>query len=212
VLALSLGLVVAVAPLRAHQAEPRPDPGVSQPTPHAPVSEHAVAAGETDVEEHGGGLVALAGKLFNFAVLAGCLVYFLREPVRRYLENRSTTIRSDLVAAAMMKEDAARQIAEIDAKLKQLPSELDALRARGNEEMAAERARIEQAAATERDRLLEQTRREIELQVRRARRDLVTHAADLAVPVARERIRNQISDEDQQRLVDRYLDQVRTHG
>jgi F-type H+-transporting ATPase subunit b len=213
-LALSLVLMVAasVVPVRTQGGEPRRDPGPSQPAPHAAVSEHAVAAGHTGEEEHGGGFVALAGKLFNFAVLAGCLVYFLREPFRQYLANRSTAIRSDLVAAASMKEDAARQIAEIDAKLKQLPSQLDALRARGHDEMAAERARIEQAAATERDRLLEQTRREINLQVRSARRDLVTHAADLAVQVARERIRHRISDEDQRRLVDRYLEQVRPHG
>jgi F-type H+-transporting ATPase subunit b len=110
-----------------------------------------------------------------------------------------------------MKEDAARQIAEIDAKLKQLPGELDALRERGTREIAGEQARIEGAAAAERDRLLEQTRREIELQLRAARRDLVTHAADLAVQVARERIRSRITTEDQRRLLDRYLEQVSTH-
>src|SRR6185436_6886788 len=98
-------------------------------------------------EQHGEGPWAFAGKLFNFVVLTGVLVYFLRDPIRVYLADRSTQIRTDLVTAATMKEDAARQIVEIDAKLKQLPGELDTLRARGQEEIAGEQARIEQAAA-----------------------------------------------------------------
>jgi F-type H+-transporting ATPase subunit b len=183
----------------------------AQPPHEAPVSEHAVSEGHTAEEQHGESPWAFAGKLFNFAVLVGLLVYFLREPVRGYLADRGTQIRTDLVTAAAMKEDAARQITEIDAKLKQLPGELDALRERGQREIAGEQARIEQAAAAERDRLLEQTRREIELQLRAVRRDLVTHAADLAVQVARERIRSRITTEDQRRLLDRYLEQVSTH-
>ena len=107
-------------------------------------------------------------------MLVGLLVYFLRAPDSR-ISGRARHRRSanDLVTAAAMKEDAARQIAEIDAKVKQLPGELDALRARGQQEIAAEETRIEQAAASERDRLLEQTRREIDLQLRAARRELV---------------------------------------
>jgi F0F1-type ATP synthase membrane subunit b/b' len=54
-------------------------------------------------------------------------------------------------------------------------------------------------------------RREIDLQLRAARRDLVTHAADLALQVARERIRTQITSDDQARLVDDYLAQVKKH-
>ena len=183
----------------------------AQPAHDAPVSGQAIAEGHTAEEQHGESPWAFAGKLFNFVVLTGVLVYFLRDPIRVYLADRSTQIRTDLVTAATMKEDAARQIVEIDAKLKQLPGELDTLRARGQEEIAGEQARIEQAAAAERERLLEQTRREIDLQLRAVRRDLVTHAADLAVQVARERIRTRLTTDDQRRLLDRYLEQVTKH-
>jgi len=183
----------------------------AQPAHEAPVSQPAVAEGHTGEEQHGDSPWAFAGKIFNFVVLVGLLVYLLREPVRSYLADRGTQIRTDLVTAARMKEDATRQMAEIDLKLKQLPAELDRLRAGGQQEIAAEQGRIEQAATAERDRLLEQTRREIELQLRAVRRDLVAHAADLAVQVARERIRSRITTDDQRRLLDRYLEQVSAH-
>jgi F-type H+-transporting ATPase subunit b len=180
------------------QAQPAHDAPGAQPS-----TEGHAAEGE-----HGESIWATAGKVFNFAVLAAVLVYFLRQPLQGYLVNRGQQIRNDLVTAAAMKEDAARQIASVDARLRELPAELDALRARGQQEIASEQARIEQAAAAERDRLLEQTRRAIDLHVRGARRDLVTHAADLAVQVARQRIETRITDADQRRLVDRYLDRV----
>jgi F0F1-type ATP synthase membrane subunit b/b' len=94
--------------------------------------------------------------------------------------------------------------------MKALPGELAALGAQGAEEIAAEEARIRAAAAAERDRLLDQARREIDQHVKVAERELVNHAADLAVGVAAERIKKTITDEDQKRLADRYVQQLKS--
>jgi F0F1-type ATP synthase membrane subunit b/b' len=117
-------------------------------------------------------------------------------------------VREYLVKAAAMREDATRQLAEIEAKLKALPGELEALKQRGAAEIIAERARIEQAAEVERQRLLEHTRREIDMRLRIARRQLVEFGAALAVSVASERIKRSITPADQARLVDRYTAQL----
>ena len=86
---------------------------------------------------------------------------------------------------------------------------MNALRNRGAEEIKAEEQRIAAAAAADRERLLEQTRREIDLQVRLAKKEILEHAADLSVQLATERIKKEATPEDQTRLVDRYLDQVK---
>lgn len=151
------------------------------------------------------------GKIFNFAVLIGTVIYFGRKPLADYLTSRRAQVRSDLVAAEAMKQSATAQIAEMDAKLKALPAELEALKARGHQEIAAEEQRIRALAETERARLLEQAARDIEQRTRVARRELVEHAASLAVGVAQTRITAQITDADQARLVDRYLTEVKSH-
>ena len=115
----------------------------------------------------------------------------------------------ELVEAAAVTATASAQLAEIERKLQALPGEIEALRKRGSEEIVAEEARIATLAATERERLLEQTRREIEMQVRLAKRELVEHAADLSVQLAASRIGQQITPADQERLVDRYLNDVK---
>lgn len=153
---------------------------------------------------------ALVARLFNFALLAGTLVYFLRSPLMAFLKARGVEIRGSLATAAELKARAAQQTEDIERRLAVLPSEIAALEARGIEEIAAEEARITSAAEAERERLVEQARRQAELQLRVARRDLTAHAADTAITRAAQRIRTIINDEDQRRLVGSYLARVRT--
>jgi F-type H+-transporting ATPase subunit b len=176
--------------------------------PPAP-AQAAQGHGESEqAQEHSGGILTLIARLFNFAVLAGALYYFLRSPIAAYLASRDTQIRQDLTTAKEMRAAATSELAKIAEKLKSLPGELEALRKQGEEDVVAERARIAQAAGAERERLLEHTRREIQMQLRIARRELVEHAAQLAVDVARSRIVGTITHEDQLRLVDRYASQL----
>ncbi len=156
---------------------------------------------------------AFWGRLFNFAVLAGGLAYFLRTPLSNHLHTRRLRITGDLESARSTARKAADQIAEIDRRLAHLPAELEALRERGAEEIAGEEAAIRQRAETERARLLEQTRRQIELEVRLAQRQLAEHTADLAVQLAADRVSRNITDDDRRRLLDRYVSRLKEfHG
>ena len=170
---------------------------------HPPDSEHAAES-----EDHASPLDMIA-RLFNFAVLVGALVYFLKTPIANYLSSRHAEIRQELVTASEMRAVAMAQMAEIDSKMAALPGDLEQLRRQGAEDVKGEQARIAQAAEQERTRLLEQTRREIEMRLRIAKRELTEHAAQLAVQVAEQRIKRSITSEDQIRLVDRYASQLK---
>ncbi len=185
------------------------------PAPFLAAQEHAAPAAQGAHASPAGGhdesLWPQVGKIVNFAILIGTVVYFARKPLSEYLATRRAQVRSDLVAAEEMKKKAAAQIAQMDARLQALPAELLALKARGHQEIATEEKRIRELAEIERARLLEQASREIEQRTRVARRELVEHAASLAVGVARTKIREQITEADQSRLVDRYLAEVTSH-
>jgi F-type H+-transporting ATPase subunit b len=177
-----------------------------QAEPSAP----AVHEGGTEAGEEHGGWSATIAKAANFAMLAGVLVYFLRSTVVTYLNTRGETIRKDLVDAAALRTEAQEQLTGIQARLGTLPAEIEALKRRGQEDLAAERVRLAEATAREKERVLQHTRREIELQFRIARRQLLEHAADLSMTLARRRIERNITPADQARLVDRYAAEVRS--
>ena len=160
-------------------------------------------------ESIGAMILAMGWPVANFIIFAGILYYYGNKPLKEYLASRSATIRKDLVEAAELRATATAQLATIEQKLAALPGELTALRTRGAEEIKSEEQRIAAQAAADRDRLLEQTRREIDLQVRLAKKDILEHAANLSVQLATERIKKEVTPADQDRLVDRYLSQVK---
>jgi F-type H+-transporting ATPase subunit b len=219
-IALALSAGVAIASASAGSASAREyaafdrEGGQEHPPASArqaaqPEGEHAPAEGEHHDETIGGMILGMGWPVANFIIFVGILYYFLNQPLRDYLATRSSAIRKDLVEAAELKATAHSQLATIEQKLQALPGELTALRARGAEEIKAEDQRIAAQAAADRDRLLEQTRREIELQVRLAKKEILEHAADLSVQLATERIKKEVTPADQDRLVDRYLSQVK---
>jgi F-type H+-transporting ATPase subunit b len=171
--------------------------------------EHAPEEGEHHDESIGGMILGMGWPVANFIIFVGVLYYFLNKPIREYLSSRHSAIRKELVEAAELRAAANEQLAKIEAKLQALPGELTALRARGAEEIKSEDQRIAQQAAADRERLLEQTRREIDLQVRLAKKEILEHAANLSVQLATERIKKEVTPADQERLVDRYLSQVK---
>lgn len=192
---LWIALTLGAAGAHAYQPQHEPNP-------------QAAAEGHTAEGEHDEGLMPIVARVANFAILVGILVYFLRSPLAGYLQSRGEHIRSDLVRAAEMRRTSEAELAEIDQRMKALPSELEALRARGAQDIAAEEARIRAAAEAERERLLEQMRRDVEMQVRIALTMLRNEAAGLATEIARRRIEATITAEDQMRLIDRYAVQL----
>jgi F-type H+-transporting ATPase subunit b len=211
---------VTAAPQNADPAQPAaaaaPVPPAGQPEHAQPATAEAHGAegaakgeGEAEGEGHGESPMAAIARLFNFAILAGGLFYLLRSPLMGFLEQRGVSVRSELKKAADLKKEAARQIAQIDEKMKALPGEIDALKRRGAEEIKAEEARIQAQAESERRRLLDQAKREIGTQLRIAERDLKKRAGELAVEVATERVKRTITERDHARLVERYVSQVR---
>jgi F-type H+-transporting ATPase subunit b len=202
-------MLVALTLLASTPALAQSQPDHSQPTTdHAAPGVVAEPNEHASEEEHHSVWAGLLWPTVNFAILFGGLWYFLKQPLSAYLRDRHTAIRKDLVEAATVSATAQSQLAELDRKLQALPGEIEALRQRGTEEIAAEEARIARLAAAERERLLEQTRREINLQLRLAKRELVEHTADLAVQLAGSRIQQQMTPADQDRIVDRYLNDV----
>ncbi len=205
-LALTLGAFLVVASPTAAQ-EHSPSQPAAASAEQAPAAEHAAEGGHdqsiTDM------ILGMGWPIANFIIFLGVIYYFGNGPLKDYLATRSAAIRKDLVEAAALKAAATAQLATIEQKLQALPGELNALRTRGAEEIVAEEKRIAAAAEADRERLLEQTRREIDLQVRLARKEILEHAADLSVQLATERIKKETTPADQDRLVDRYLDQVK---
>ncbi len=152
-----------------------------------------------------------ASALFNllmFLALVFVLGKFVWPKILEGLQARERKIEDDLNtaernrrAAAKLKEDFERKIAEAHAEsrklLDQTRADADQLRAKLKQDTEAEMASLRQRASEE-----------INLAKQQALSDLHAHAADLATMVAGKVIGRQIQDDDTQRLVDESLEEL----
>ena len=122
--------------------------------------------------------------IFNFAVIAGTVVYLSRKSLPGVFRNRTASIQKAMQEARQASEDANRRLAEIETRLSRLDSEIAAMGAAAEKEAIAEEARIKAAAEEDARKIVESAEHEIAAAAKLARRELTSYAANLAVSLA----------------------------
>jgi len=160
--------------------------------------------------EHGtkGWVATDTYRVMNFAVLFLGLFFLLRKPVSQFFGARIKGIEDQLSELETKKKDAKQKLGEYTAKLAQLDQEgkkiVDDYIRQGNEA----KERILKEAETVADKLKEQARRNIDYEINQAKLRLQEEVLEKAIVKAEEIIKNEITIEDHDRLVDEYLKKV----
>src|SRR5512133_2002217 len=147
-------------------------------------------------------------RCFNFALMIGLLGYLLAKPVRNGLNSRREAIDKSLRDAEAARRDAEARFAEYDAKLTKAAAEIEELRAAITREGEQERDRILANAREMAAKIKVEAEKAAENEVARARVELRREASRLAITMAEELLKTQVSAADQQRLVNEYMSKV----
>jgi F-type H+-transporting ATPase subunit b len=153
-------------------------------------------------------------KWANFAILAGGLGYLIAKKAPAFFESRTHAIQKDILEARAMREQAEAKAAEIQRRLDNLSSEVDGLRHAGREELAAEEARLRAETAESIRKIKARAEQELAAAVKTASQELKSHAADLAIELARQKIRSRMTAQIDDSLVRSFVTDLglRGHG
>jgi F-type H+-transporting ATPase subunit b len=215
---LALLLVSCVTPLslRAQESTAVPEPNQAEPnqakaddsrtTPGRQlVHQSREAAGEEkdEMEEfkHSASVQAIhritgltiqqsywASVLLNFVVIAAVIIWAGRKYLPGIFRDRTAAIQKAMQEAQKASEEARRKLADIESRLQKLDVEIGMMRDSAEREGAAEEARIQAAAEEDARKIIVSAEQEIAAAVKAARRQLTSHAADLAVSLAKKQI------------------------
>jgi F-type H+-transporting ATPase subunit b len=147
-------------------------------------------------------------RIINFGVLLVGLVYLLRKPISQALNDRIKGIKDQLTELEDRKNEAERQLAEYNEKFLQLDKEAEKIIAECVKQGNEAKTRIIQEAEAAAKKLEEQARRNIEHEFEKTKQILRGEVLVQALEKAEENIKNKITEKDQNRLVDEYLDKV----
>ncbi len=165
----------------------------------------AVAAGGGDGESP---LEEFAYELGNLVLLLAVIIYFARKPVREFFEERREKIQSDIVEAGQILTDAEARLSEWQERMAELDAEIEKIRATERKRAEREREKILEEAQQAAERIRNEAGTAVEREVRRAQEELRKEAAELALEMAGNLLRERMGDEDQSRLVEEFIARV----
>ena len=142
-------------------------------------------AKKTGMTVHQAHLVMVA---LNFLIVVFLIYWYGRKFVPAALRSSTESIQRALEEARATSQDANRRLAEIEARLSKLDTEIRQMQASAEKEAAGEEARIRQAAEEDIRKVVQAAEQEIAAAAKQARRELMQHTADLAVALARKQI------------------------
>jgi len=206
VILVPLGVCLACLPASAGRAE------LASTHAFASSGELRAAGAPESPEEGEAEGHQLLFKIINFALLAGGLAYLLRKPLRDFFAARSNSIRKSLEDGRKALEASQAQLESVEKKLARLEEEIAAFKASARKEMEAEQERMKQGAAEEAEKILESARAQIEASVRAAKLDLKSYAAQQAVELAAEMIRQRLDDPGRKRLLSQFVAGLEAKG
>lgn len=159
-------------------------------------------------EETKWGILELIGRFFNLGVVVIVLYFALRKPLGQYFDERRQNIRKSLEDAQQAYQQAQSKLAEMEKKMTQLDAEMAQIKQNAVRAAEEERRRTLDLTEKEAERIINLAHREAEALVRAARQELRQHAADLAVALAQDKIRQKLNPEDERRLAEQFAGQL----
>jgi F-type H+-transporting ATPase subunit b len=144
----------------------------------------------------------------NFAVLAIGLFLLIRKPASNALDDRIKGIKDQLGELEAKKKNAEKNLEAYNQKLSLLEQEAEKLVEEYIRQGNEAKARILEEAKLSADKLEEQAHRNIEHEFKQAKLNLQKDILEKALVKAEALITDKITAEDQDKLVDEYLDKV----
>ena len=159
-------------------------------------------------EEGGGHESKLFWHAINLVLALGVIGYFARTPVRTYMAERRQNIEAGIEAARRQLAEAERQLAACDERMTALDHEVEEIRRSVRAQAESERERLLADAHVLAERIRRDAHAAVEQEARSARQQLRNEAAEMAVRIAGDLLKRQVTDSDRARLVDEFVEHV----
>jgi len=147
-------------------------------------------------------------RVMNFTVLFVGLFLLLRKPVAKALASRISGIKEQLSELEAKKAEAEKQLAQYNEKLSQLDKEAEQIVENYIKQGEAAKVRIIEEAKQAAVKLEEQAKRNIDHEFKKAKEKIQEEVVEEALAKAEEMITGKITADDQEKLVDEYLEKV----
>ena len=144
----------------------------------------------------------------NLVILLGVLVYFLKDSVKNFLVERKGSISSEIDHAQHTIAEAKSKYEEYAQKLKGIEDEINNIKESIVKQGQTEREEILRQASIASENIKKEAQETIEFEAARAKQEIQSEVVTLALQIAEKVIKENLSENDKQRFVDDFTNNV----
>jgi F-type H+-transporting ATPase subunit b len=151
-------------------------------------------------------------KVINFGILAFILFKFGRKPLQSFLKQRAELIEKTLKEAREAKEAAEKALLKVEERLKTKDKEIEEILSASKRFGEEARESLIQQSDKLREKILEQARVNIEYELKSAKEAIKAEAVEIAMGLAEKKIKEKLTKEKQQKLLEESLTKIGGKG
>ncbi len=146
----------------------------------------------------------------NLTLFLWLLARFVGKPIGGFLDTRSTEITQELEGARHKLAEAESLREQVQQRLDEIGAEVSAMKDRAERDGEAEAKEIAEQTTTEQERFLKRVEDEISRRTADARDTLSKETAELTAQLTKALLKQELTDADRQRILDRSLGAMRS--
>jgi F-type H+-transporting ATPase subunit b len=149
--------------------------------------------------------------VINFLLLLYVLYYFNKKSLHfgDFIKNRRAKLEKDVEEATRQREEAERRYKELVARRNNIEKEIETIRSEAISQMEVQKREIEDNARTISERIKKETSMIVEAEIARLKKEIKNEIIDIATKKAIEIIKEKFSKEDQERLENEFVTEVK---
>lgn len=147
-------------------------------------------------------------KIINFGVLVAILYIFGKKPFQSMMKQRTEMIEKSLKEAREAKELAGKALREVDARLKEKDKEIQEILSVTRRSGEKERENLVEQGDRLKEKILEQAKANIAFELKHAKETIKAEAAEVAIELAEKKLKEKLTKEDQEKLVEESIAKI----
>ena len=151
-------------------------------------------------------------KWVNFIILAAIIVKYAREPIKNFLKQQKADVVAEIDKLEIEKERIIEEIKSAHAHAEENKQRFNEMKERLIAQGEARKQQAVDQARQQGDIMIEEARKKMENRIFQAKNTLKMELADMAFEQALQRLPKLIEDKDNQRLLDLYMESLKSHG
>lgn len=157
---------------------------------------------------HGNDWMNFLFRIINFALFIGIIYYLAGKKIADFFKTRRYTIENDLADLNQRKVDAEKRLKDVEASIANIDAERQAILDDYRKQGEALKAAIIEKANKTAEQITAQAAMTAEQESRLAVEQIRAEMADLVIEAAEKLLKDKLTAQEQEKLIDKYLTKV----